>query len=190
MDEGITIGPHRVKTIAVSFTPYIEHAVRDYWTVNGDDTTGVHELRFDGFGGKHKVGYWMADKNGRVYQFGDLGASALSTPPPTGNTVTAITPTPSKLGYLTLDARGRVQRAGDGVFLGNAPALRAYEAAVSLSVTASGRGYWIFTNQGRVFRFGDAPFLGDLATTHLTKPIVSSVATTSGAGYFMVAGDG
>jgi iron transport multicopper oxidase len=192
MDEGFTIGPHRVKTIGVSFTPFIEHAVRDYWIINSDDGSGVKTLRFDGFGAKHKVGYWMADTNGRVYQFGDLGTSALATPPPTRNALVAIVPSPSRLGYVTLDARGRVQKAGDGVYVGSLPAnaLRPFESAVSLSVTASGRGYWIFTSFGRVFRFGDAPFLGDLASTRLTKPIVSSVATPSGAGYYMVAGDG
>jgi iron transport multicopper oxidase len=192
LDEGTTIGAGRTMTLAVSFTPFIEHAVRDYWTINADDDSGLHTLRFDGFGSQHKVGYWMADNVGRVYQFGDLRTSALSTPPPTGTNLVAITPTPTRLGYLTVDARGKVQKAGDGVFLGSVPAnaLRPFEGVVSLSVTASGRGYWIFTNLGRVFRFGDAPFLGDLASLRLTKPIVSSIATPNGAGYYMVAGDG
>jgi hypothetical protein len=192
LDEGTTIGPGFTVTLAISFTPFLEHAVRDYWVINADDDSGLHTLRFDGFGATHKVGYWMADTAGRVYQFGDLGTSSLATPPPTGTNLTAITPTPSRLGYLTVDARGKVQKAGDGVFLGSLPAnaLRPFEAAVSLSVTASGRGYWIFTNFGRVFRFGDAPFLGDLASLRLAKPIVSSIATPNGAGYFMVAGDG
>jgi hypothetical protein len=135
-----------------------------------------------------RSGYWMVDKAGTVYAFGD--AAWMGNADVGRSTAAKVEPTPSRNGYWVLDRAGDVFTFGDAPYLGGAGHLATGEEATSISSTPSGLGYWLFTNRGRVMPFGDAQSFGDLAAVHLNGPVLGSVATPSGRGYYMVASDG
>jgi hypothetical protein len=134
-----------------------------------------------------RSGYWMLDRDGSVYAFGDASLLGHSI----GGAVD-LEPTPTGKGYWALNRSGIVSDFGDATRLGNLDLskLAKDEQPASLSATPSGRGYWVFTNRGRAMAFGDAAELGDMSGTKLNKPVLGSVATPSGRGYYMVASDG
>jgi hypothetical protein len=150
-------------------------------TTAGDATTPVCD------------GYWMLDRAGRVYPFGDasplgdLGTAAGASPDAVG-----LVSTPAGDGYWILDSTGAIHPFGGARSFGQIEPgrLAPGETITSLSATPTGNGYWVFTNHGRVFAFGDAPFLGDMSATKLNGPVLGSVATPSGQGYYLVAADG
>ena len=131
-------------------------------------------------------GYWMLDRAGTVYAFGD----ATDHGDATVATAVDIEPTPTGLGYWIVDSRGIVVGLGDARSLGAAPTLAGGETVTSMSATPTGAGYWLFTTSGRAFAYGDAPKLGDLGALTLNAPIRDSVATPSGRGYYLVGADG
>jgi hypothetical protein len=139
-------------------------------------------------------GYWMLNRTGRVYPFGDAGqfgdpTAATAAPP---SDAVGIVATAGGDGYWILDSSGAIHPFGRARSFGqlNPASLAAGETVTSLSATPTGNGYWIFTNHGRAFAYGDAPFLGDMSATTLNGPVVASVGTPSGHGYYMVATDG
>ena len=135
-----------------------------------------------------RSGYWMVDRDGTVYPFGDAR--------PYGNadtdTAADLEPTPSGNGYWIVDDQGRVFCFGDAVKYGDADrtSLTTSEKVTSISATPSGHGYWLFTTRGRVLPFGDAAFLGDVSNMTLAGTVLDSISTPSGRGYYMVAEDG
>ncbi|HEV7886020.1 MAG TPA: IPT/TIG domain-containing protein [Acidimicrobiales bacterium] len=136
----------------------------------------------------NRSGYWMVDRTGHVYRFGDakwygnLGGRS---------NVVDIEPTPSGRGYWLLTEGGEVVEFGDAVKSGQPGLLPNGEITSAISANPNGAGYWVFTNKGRVFAYGGAPHKGDMSSfPPLNGPVLGSVATPSGQGYYMVASDG
>lgn len=50
LPEGTTIGPGESLTETVKFTPTGTGSANDVWPINGEDTTGLHEVKFNGIG--------------------------------------------------------------------------------------------------------------------------------------------
>ncbi|HEY7952690.1 MAG TPA: choice-of-anchor D domain-containing protein [Solirubrobacteraceae bacterium] len=50
LPEGTTIEPGEVVTETVTFAPSSSGATSSVWEINGEDTTGLHEVHFDGVG--------------------------------------------------------------------------------------------------------------------------------------------
>jgi hypothetical protein len=131
-------------------------------------------------------GYWLADRDGRVYQFGsalDFGDRTTSD----GTPITDITATTNGAGFWLLSAAGNVEGKGNAPS-GGGPAgqLRSNERAVALA--ARGSGYVVVTSLGRCFGFSGATCPADVRELGLNQPMID--ASSTGAGMYMVAEDG
>jgi hypothetical protein len=148
-------------------------------------------------------GYWMIDRSGATYAFGDAAWLGNTAAPAD---VVDIEPTISGNGYWTVDSRGHVYAFGDAQPLtlpepepGWSP-LRPGERITSLSrrVVPGTSNYpdrvdelWLFSDRGAVYVAGGySNRYGDLSTVRLNGPVVDSVARNDGMGYWMVASDG
>ncbi|MDP9388104.1 MAG: hypothetical protein M3Q48_09390 [Actinomycetota bacterium] len=134
-----------------------------------------------------RSGYWMLDRTGTVYAFGDAPHHGEAGE----RDAVDIEPAPGG-GYWVANAAGGVTAFGGAPVLGSVPSgsLGKGEAVTSFSAHPQGGGYWLFTTRGRVLPVGTARFLGDMSRVALNGPVLDSVATPSGAGYYMVASDG
>ena len=135
-------------------------------------------------------GYWMLDRNGKVYGFGK--ATHLGDPSASragGASFIDLEPTPTGDGYWIADNQGHIY-AYHATGFGNVTDLGAGEEVTSISATRSGKGLWVFTNRGRVIVRGDAQHYGDMAGVTLNGPVLDSIVAPDGAGYYMVASDG
>lgn len=133
-------------------------------------------------------GYWMADSQGALFDFGDAAAfEAVSITP--GSTVVDLDATPSGNGLWVLDSAGAVHTRGDASDFGDVNA-GVTGRPTTLAPTPTGDGYWIFTSTGDVSTHGSAVDHGDLTDLALNGPIIASAATTSGDGYWLLGTDG
>jgi hypothetical protein len=133
-----------------------------------------------------RQGYWMVERNGNVYAFGD---APFKGGVPGGTTdAVDLEPTASGNGYWIVNAAGNVFAFGDAAYAGGGPGLNAGETVTSISRAPS--GYWLFTTKGRVISYGGAPAYGDMSATKLNGPVLDSIPTPTGQGYYMVASDG
>jgi subtilisin family serine protease len=136
-----------------------------------------------------RSGYWMADRVGNVYNFGD--AKHYGDLDGARGNVVDLEPTPTGNGYWVLTEIGEIFTFGDAKHAGQpAGGLAPGEIVTSMSANPKGAGYWLFTSRGRVMPFGGAAFYGDMTATVLNGPVLDSVSTPSGNGYYMVASDG
>ena len=136
-----------------------------------------------------RSGYWMADRVGNVYSFGD--AKHYGDLDGARGNVVDLEPTPSGNGYWVLTEAGEIFTFGDAKHFGQpSGGLAPGEVVTSMSANPKGAGYWLFTTRGRVMPFGGAGFYGDMTPTVLNGPVLDSVSTPSGNGYYMVASDG
>jgi hypothetical protein len=142
----------------------------------------------DKFTYRRLSGYWMVDRTGHVYPFGD--AVKYGDLNGARSNVIDIEPTASGLGYWLLTEAGELFTYGDAANVGQPGVLPGGELTTAMSANPTGAGYWVFTNKGRVFAYGGAPFKGDMTGATLNGPVRGSVATPSGQGYYMVASDG
>jgi len=109
-------------------------------------------------------GYWVADKDGWVYGFGDAADYDSST---YGQVPLAYVP---------------------GINGEN------YTQVSDIAAHPSGRGYWVLTNDGYVRAYGAATFYGDGyvgVNTHMDGPTAISIAETfTGNGYWVAYSNG
>jgi hypothetical protein len=85
LPEGTTIAPGQTLTEKVTFTPTAGGAASGLWAINGDDSTGLHEVTFSGLGtttfGKTAVGgssdYFVAERK-RVNRYALAAAGSVS----------------------------------------------------------------------------------------------------------------
>jgi hypothetical protein len=135
-------------------------------------------------------GYWLADRNGGVYSFGDasfygsLGGVALNAP------IVGLQSTASGHGYWLVARDGGVFAFGDAAFYGSMGGKPLNQPIVGMTRTASGDGYWFVAADGGVFAYGDAAFAGSMGGRRLNEPIVGMAANPCGCGYWLVARDG
>ncbi|HWD55716.1 MAG TPA: choice-of-anchor P family protein [Acidimicrobiales bacterium] len=121
------------------------------------------------------AGYWLVDRAGDVYAFGNAPknlpqGSNLSAP------VVTLATTPDGNGYYMFESNGHVATFGDAnpnigqiTFQLNSP-------VVFGQATGTGQGYWEFAGDGGVFTFGDAPYEGSLGNLKLNAPINGAIA--------------
>ncbi|MGH9040227.1 MAG: PQQ-dependent sugar dehydrogenase [Acidimicrobiia bacterium] len=134
-------------------------------------------------------GLWLADSQGRVYDFGDADHHGDVIPQP-GTTVVGMAATNTDDGYWVATTNGRVFARGDADHFGDTSGVTLNLPVVGMAKTPDDGGYWLVAADGGVFTFGNAEFFGSLAKIKLNRPIVGIAATPDGEGYFLVAADG
>ncbi len=147
-------------------------------------------------------GYWMADAQGFVYDFG--AADHLGQPVNDFGSYPDCSLGRSFCdqivsidgvgvgGYVALDSTGFVwtygaARSHGDLYVEGAPLVT---PARTITATNGGGGYWVVDARGAVYAFGDAAFHGDMTGVTLNAPVVASAIAASGDGYWFVAGDG
>ena len=166
-----------------------------------------------------RSGYWMVDRSGQVYAFGDApdygGVPNNRYPHDCGRQtpeyISDLGPTPDGGGYALLDSDGGVWSLGNAAFQGGftnvdkcnpngysagpvGPSLANDEKTIGINFVPDGKsggdGYWIFTTRGRAEPFGVAKSYGDMRDTKLNGPVRDATPTPTGRGYYMVGSDG
>ena len=115
-------------------------------------------------------GYWIADRDGNVYGFGDAadydstGFGQISMEGDSTNRVVGMAAHPSGEGYWVVDWMGNVYAQGVADHYGDFPVPNPYVAlgqqgkvqARGIAATYTGEGYWVLYSNGGVAGFGDA----------------------------------
>jgi hypothetical protein len=144
------------------------------------------------------AGYWLAERDGDIHQFG-AALNLGDIPMPGGVTAVAIASRPQGDGFWVLSSDGELHARGRATDFGRvnvAQLTKPGERVSAMSAMPDGAGVLVFTTAGRIISFGSAPMAADLAGAatvlglNLHGPIVGSVATRSGKGVLMVAADG
>ena len=138
-------------------------------------------------------GYWLANANGLVRNFGPNGrsfgsaTSAVLTKP-----VVGIAPAPGGDGYWEAAGDGGVFNFGPSApFFGSARNIHLNQPIVGIAAAPTGDGYDLVATDGGVFTYGPgAHFHGSTGSIHLNQPIVGMVIDPSTGGYWLVAADG
>ncbi len=135
------------------------------------------------------TGYWEAEANGTVANFGAAGnfgslSGALNAP------IVDIASTPDGGGYWLVGSDGGIFSFGDAHFYGSTGSLRLNQPIVGIASTRDGKGYWMVAADGGIFSYGDAVFHGSMGGHSLNRPIVGLAADPASGGYWEVASDG
>ena len=147
-------------------------------------------------------GYWVVDKAGRVFAFGDakLYAESGGGKP---SEVVAIVGAPDGRGYWLVGRNGHVYAFGaarlylpstlsphSSVASAKAGAAR-LGTVTSMAPTPDGHGYWLVTSSGQVTAFGDAKARSLPSGARLTSvPITGIAADNATGGYWLVNAEG
>jgi hypothetical protein len=135
------------------------------------------------------AGYWEAEANGTVGNFGsapDLG----SVTTPLNAPIVGLAATPDGGGYWLVGSDGGIFSFGDAHFYGSTGSLRLDAPIVGMASTPDGGGYWLVASDGGIFSYGDAGFYGSMGGKPLNQPIVGISADPATGGYWEVASDG
>ncbi|HEY3810719.1 MAG TPA: hypothetical protein VGL49_04725, partial [Acidimicrobiales bacterium] len=138
-------------------------------------------------------GYWFANSNGAISNFGPNGrllGSAAGLP--LAKPVVGIAAAPGGDGYWEAAGDGGVFAWGAGApFLGSAGAIHLTKPVVGIAAVTTGDGYDLVAADGGVFTFGPgARFHGSLGNLKLNAPVVGMVMDPATGGYWLVAADG
>jgi hypothetical protein len=152
LPEGTTIAPGQTVTEKVTFAPTAGGAASGLWVINGDDSTGLHEVTFSGLGtatvGKTSVGassdYFVAERK-RVNSYAVPSAGAVSKLSiylsPTGTAGQQVLK-----GLIYADssgAPGALVGSSQPVTFSNTSATGWYDLAFSSPVKLATGNYWI-----------------------------------------------
>ena len=138
---------------------------------------------------KDGKGYWLAQKNGGVFSYGDAHFYGSLPAGPGGLGITPAAPisgiaaTPDGGGYWLVGEDGGVFSFGDAHFYGSLPGegIHPYGQIVGITPTPDAKGYWLIGADGGVFTFGDAGYYGGAGYDTGDSALVS---TSDGGGYF------
>jgi hypothetical protein len=121
------------------------------------------------------AGYWLVDRSGDVYTFGNAPNAIGQGSGHVDARVVTLATTPGGNGYYMFQTNGHVAPFGDAnpnlgqvTFPLNAP-------VVFGQATSTGNGYWLYASDGGVFTYGDAPFEGSLGGLRLNAPINGAI---------------
>ncbi|MHB8342873.1 MAG: putative Ig domain-containing protein [Ferrimicrobium sp.] len=162
-------------------------------------------------------GYWMAAKDGGVFNFGaatfhgstyTYGITGLTGSRPLNAPIVGMAATPHGNGYWLVAADGGIFNFGSAKFYGSTYTLGVTGLTgshplnapiVGMAAAPDGKGYWLVAADGGIFNFGSAGFHGNPYTYGITglsgphplnAPIVGMAPTANGQGYWLVAKDG
>jgi len=78
--EGTTINPGQTLTESVTFTPNAAGALSGTWSINGDDSTGLHQVQFTGMGSvpAPAAGLWTLNGNATFPSAGVVKLTGLT----------------------------------------------------------------------------------------------------------------
>jgi hypothetical protein len=139
--------------------------------------------------GKTGVGYWLVQRDGTVFAFGDAAdLRGLTKAPAHG--IVGVASKPGGQGFVLAGSDGGVFAFGRASFYGSMGGTRLQRPIVGIAYTTTGRGYFLVASDGGIFAFGDARFHGSLGGRRLNAPIVGIAVTPTGHGYWLVAADG
>jgi hypothetical protein len=131
-------------------------------------------------------GYWIAQANGTVRQFGSAAPKANAILCCSRRAV-GIAASASG-GYWLATSDGNVYAVGAPAKGSAAGKIRA--PIVGIAGTPDGNGYWLVAADGAVYNFGSARNFGSMAGHRLNSFVLGMAASPSGNGYWLVAGDG
>ena len=137
-------------------------------------------------------GYWMANADGSVDEYGDALDHGTAANDP-ANPVVDIAVTPLGDGYWLVRRDGTVEAFGAAPVLGSAADVlgRPASGVVAAAPTPTGNGYWLATRDGGVLSFGDAAYAGSPAELGTVDPAIVGLAITpTGKGYWLTNRDG
>jgi hypothetical protein len=149
---------------------------------SGSRTIGIAPL-------SNGTGYWEAEANGTVANFG-TAQNYGSLSGPLNSPIVGIAPTRDGRGYWLVASDGGIFSFGDAGFYGSTGSLHLNEPIVGMTSTPDGHGYWMVASDGGIFSYGDAPFDGSMGGSWLDSPIVGVAADRVTDGYWEVAADG
>ncbi len=134
-------------------------------------------------------GYWEAEANGTVANFGDAPDFGSLTAP-LNAPIVGIAATPDGGGYWLVGSDGGIFSFGDARFYGSTGSLPLNAPIVGIAPTPDGGGYWLVASDGGIFSFGDAVFEGSMGGHPLNQPVVGMADDPATGGYWEVAADG
>jgi hypothetical protein len=138
-------------------------------------------------------GYWLANANGLVSNFGPNGRSFGSAASfPLTKPVVGIAAAPGGDGYWEAAGDGGVFSFGPSApFFGSAGSIHLNQPIVGVAAAPGGDGYDLVATDGGVFTYGPgAHFHGSTGSIHLNQPVVGMVVDPATGGYWLVAADG
>jgi hypothetical protein len=154
---------------------------------------GLHLYNFVGMAATSD-GYWLAQRNGGVFSFGDARYfGSLPGQGTTVNDVVGIAATPGGGGYWLVSAGGSVYPFGDAASHGSLPALGIQVSDIVAILSPDAGGYWLVGADGAVYAFGDARYRGSCPAAGSGCAGVSDVvsgAGVAGGGYWLVTRSG
>ncbi|MGH2920194.1 MAG: hypothetical protein ACRDLS_16610 [Solirubrobacteraceae bacterium] len=167
-----------------------------WWTsLQGFPTPGgpvpiFSTVRFAGITAASSRGYWLVERVGGVFSYGDAQFHGSWGGKPLNGATISIAATPARMGYWLAGTDGGVFAFGDAGFYGSMGGKPLNAPVVGMAASPSGKGYWLVGADGGVFAFGDAGFYGSMGGQALNAPVVGIAATPSGKGYWLVGADG
>jgi hypothetical protein len=134
-------------------------------------------------------GYWVAESNGRVT---DFGAPGFVERPGHGSPrdIVAITSTPSGNGYWLVSSTGYVYPYGGAGYFGEIAPKKLSKPVLGIWSTATGKGYFLLASDGGIFNYGNAHFYGSTGAEHVASPVVGMSVDNITGGYWLVTAKG
>jgi hypothetical protein len=116
-------------------------------------------------------GYWLADRGGRVFHYGDAGSSRGVKP---SHPIIGMAGAPGGGLYL-LSAYGNLYNLNGAPFYGSPHASRKHVSTITgMAVTVDGRGYWVVDSAGQIFSYGDATSLPAVRSSYAVRGIAAA----------------
>lgn len=123
-------------------------------------------------------GYWLVDRAGKVFHYGDAGSSRGVRP---AHPIIGMAGSPSS-GFYLLSAYGNVYNLNGARFYGSPRASHKRVSTITgMAVTPDGKGYWLVTAAGQIFAYGDA---APLPRVRASNP-VRGIAAAPGSGAWL-----
>ena len=113
-------------------------------------------------------GYWVAGRDGSIYNFGDAHNYGSMFGTPLTKPVVGITADLATGGYWMVATDGGIF-GFHAPFFGSTGAIRLNQPIVGIAATHNGKGYWMVASDGGIFNFGNAQFSG-LHGRHAPQP--------------------
>jgi hypothetical protein len=135
-------------------------------------------------------GYWLADRCGAVFPFGDVGYFGSLRGQKLAAPVVAIESCGDGIGYWLVCADGLVFAFGD-CEVHSPPDSRKMEApVVGMASTSDGAGYWLVCTDGATFASGVCEVHPPADPGKTGAPVVGIASTPDGDGYWLASADG
>ncbi len=116
-------------------------------------------------------GYWLVDRAGKVFHYGDAGSSSGVRPP---HPIIGMAAAPGG-GFYLLSAYGNLYNLNGAPFYGSPHnSHKRISTITGMAVTPDGRGYWLVDSAGQIFSYGDAAPLAKVSSSFRVRGIAAA----------------